>query len=244
MITTFTANKLNSGEDWVDFRPKYLREDVGSAIYIHSSGGNAEQALNNDGSKLSFLMQRIVDAGFVGGSGDFGGPYTWGNDLAVSRIHTAKTYLDTKPGVNGKVCLVGTSMGGPAAIAYAAQYPENVSCIVLGLPVLDINYVYVNNVNGNALNISNAYGGWSESAHGPDHNPMTISSLGKIDNLPILIFNGAYDPLTSIAQTQAFANNVGESCQVVTLPYGHEGAAYAAIDHDLVESFVREHNVT
>lgn len=235
--TEYGVGTVQTGEAHTVFRPKnhFAPQSKVGVMYCHGAGGTAQEALTYGGIAhiLSTLgNDRVVFAGDLGG-------LTWGNDTAMARIATAKTYLQGSSGgaKTGKMALVGLSMGGCNALVWAAANPALVSCIVAVIPVINLTDMHSNNRGGTASIINDAYaGGWSQGTYGAAHNPLTLAQAGKFTGIPILLFYGTTDPLCVPEQAIAFGAAVGADVTLVPIAAGHDfqalgpGYAQQAVD--------------
>lgn len=223
------------------YRPATPRKGV---MFVHGAGSDSTYCISPLGSQAQ-LTRKVAAAGFCGFAHDNGGVATWGNDTAISRLSAGKTYMQANmPVGSGKVALVSASMGGLNALAWAAANPTLVSCIVSVIPVIDVTDIHTNNRAGYAGSINSAYsGGWSEATYGATHNPLTMAAAGKYAGIPILFFYGATDTLCLPSKTEQFASTVGSNVTLVSIPTGHDFATYDAVNHDMIVSFLNQHNV-
>lgn len=232
-----------SSEGLLRLRPKFNpREDMGGVMFVHGAGSGATYCMDAYG-RQGILTQRIISEGYSGISGDNGGPQTWGNPTSVRRIESNLSELFGMGNVEaGKYALVSGSMGGLNSFNYAAQAAVKPSAIVTVIPVINLEDIRANNRGGYGSLINAAYsGGYNESTMGQFFNPYTMRNADKLKGIPTLIFYGASDTLCLPTYATQFVAADPTYRQAVSLPYGHQEEAYAAVDHDMVIAFLEEH---
>jgi hypothetical protein len=156
------------------------------------------------------------------GTFDLGSSSHFGNDTSISRLGSAKTFLQgsTSPcrAAAGKVFLVFGSMGGLAAMNYALANLSSVAAIAGIVPVVDLDAFTSNNRGGYKASVDAAYGGtYSAVTHGPTHSP---SQYAASLNVPIKLWYAEDDDLGLEAETLAFAA-AAPDCTLVSMAGGH-----------------------
>lgn len=244
LATYWRENLFAAGDSGLIVRPKfYANPPLPGVLNIHGAGGNSVNCQDTIG-RQNLLLREVVTQGRVLVNGDWGGPETWGNDLAMARISMGYNTLQSLYGVkSGKVALLGGSMGGLNALVWAAANPTLVSCIVTVIPVIDLNDVVTGNRGGYGSTASAAYsGGWSQAVYGATHNPLTMASAGRYAQIPILAFYGTADLLCLPSKLLEFAAAVGSSVTLVPIAgLGHSYDTWSAMDHDQVAAFLAQY---
>lgn len=245
-MTTWARTSLgtvSTGELATTILPKYPKAPgtMPGVIYLHGNTGTAVEPL--DPAFLA-LVAPIADIGHPVLSGDWGGPSAWANDTALARVTAGRTYLQASMGAKaGKVILVGTSMGGLTALAWAAANTTLVACVVAFLPVCDVSDVVTNNRASLAAVVNAAYsGGWSQATYGATHNPVTMAAAGKYAGLPMRLFYGTTDAIVLPSTITTLAASTGASTVATSIPGGHASATLAGIDPATVLTFVQAHS--
>jgi len=238
--TSFGMNWLAAGEGGLLIRPRHQPTiPLMGVMFVHGAGSGATYCLDPYGRQC-LLTKAIADAGFTCFSGDIGGPATWGDSTAMSRMNDAYNFLQCQPGVkSGKIALIFGSMGGLTSLNWAAAHPTLVGAVAGVIPVINLNDIVTYNRGGYGGVASAAYaGGYTEAAYGSTNNPRTMAIAGKYWAMPMLFFYGTTDSLCIPSETQAFAASVGPSITLVPLATGHEEASYSACDHPRVVAFL------
>lgn len=241
--TEYSVGTVVPAEGALVIRPKFkpLTPKQG-VMFVHGAGSDSTYCISPLGVQ-STLTNLIATEGYTGYSGDNGGPNTWGNVSAISRMTSGYGHLQAQGTRAGKVALVSASMGGLVSLVWAAQNKSKVSCIVSVIPVMNVTDIKTNNRGGYGAAIDAAYsGGWSEATYGAVHNPRTLAAAGKFSGIPMLLFYGLTDTLCVPAETEAFAASVGSSVELVALPSGHDFTSYGLVDHPRIVEFLNEHN--
>lgn len=152
--------------------------------------------------------------------GDFGdtptaigkndGPGVWGNDAAVTKLGTYKTFLQTQLGAKaGKIGLLYGSHGCALAYAYAAANPTQVQMIAGAIGTCDVEDIRANNRASHQASIETAYtnnAGWQAAR--PTHNPVEVAATLTI---PQLDYYSTDDPTCTAATHAAFAAAAGSN---------------------------------
>ena len=228
------------GEQCIDISPKYpYAAEMAGVSYVHGAGSRADYCLaplGNQGARTN-----TVSSVFPGIAGDNGGMFTWGNDLAVTRLGGYLARLAARPDVNADYALIGDSMGGLNSLVYAAQATVKPKAIVMVIPVINPEDIRANNRGGYGASVNAAYaGGYNESALGATKNPHTMRAAAKLAGIPMLIFYGLTDTLCLPQWTEAFAAADPTNRELVALPTGHDFDSYNSVDHQRVLAFLNE----
>lgn len=161
-LTTRTSGVYAAGETGLAIMPKHYRGD-GSKPGVILLHGNAEDDVAAFGrtpltNNQTRMANAIADAGYPCFAPLAAGN-AMANDTALARVSDAYAYLTGALGAKpGKVALLGLSMGGGTAMAWARANLASVSCMVLLEPMSDINDVITNNRAGLAAAVHTAYG--------------------------------------------------------------------------------------
>jgi pimeloyl-ACP methyl ester carboxylesterase len=170
----------------------------------------------------------------------FGGDL-WGSNTNITDIEAARTYFNTKYGAltSSKVAVIGGSMGGAAAMAWARANPTKCACLVLMLPVCDLNDMVVNNRLGLAASINAAYGGaYNNGTDGPNHSPVQFAA--QLSGIPTQIWY-ATDDIVVIPSTVQTVIAAHGSAEVHTITGNHTDAAFANINAQAIIDFLKAH---
>jgi len=207
-------------------------------LYCHGNTGRSFEATNPE---YVGVLGGLADLGYPILSGDWGGATACGNDTALARVTAGKAYLQGTMGAKaGKIILIGTSMGGLTAMAWAAANPALVSCLVGMLPVCDLTDVHTNNRSGLAAVVNAAYGGtYSEATYGATHNPLTMAVAGKLSALKMRLFYGSTDSIALPAKATALATAAGANTVLSSVPGDHATTTLALIDAATVLAFIQ-----
>lgn len=197
-----------------------------AAVWCHENGANAR---SSGGERLG--QELITAAGTPLLTADLGGASTWGNDAAKARLTDAWAYAVAQADARtDKALLYAGSMGCLTAFAWAIDHPELVAGIVAVLPVVDLEYVHANSVNGAAALIDAAYGGAP-----PDFAARSVFPRRElVPDVPVQLWHSDDDPYVPLATAQAFAAAVGAESHSM----GAIGHSAAGIDPAAVAAFL------
>lgn len=218
--------------------PKFNTLNAG-VMFNHGAGGTAA-SFNEAYGRQGELSTRCVNEGYLGVSGDNGGTQTWGNPTSIARMESNRQILFSMGNVE-KYALVGGSMGGQNSINFAAAAKVKPSAIVCIIPVMNVEDIRANNRDGYAPLIDAAYaGGYNETRDGQFHNPYTMRNMSKLMGIPTLIFYGASDTLCLPSFVTGYCAADPTNRTAVSMPYGHQEEAYAAVDQNMVVDFLND----
>lgn len=204
------------------------RGDKPLLVYCHGSGDTATTVLKKSGQKplIDALAQRyIVIAADLGYQ-------AFGNDIHVTRITQAITYLQGITGNTDPVTLLGGSMGNLGGMGYVRAHPENVRAYVGIIPGLDLSDLML---RGAAADINAAYGGaYSDAVHGPAHSPVHYAD--DLDPaVPMHLWTASNDTICVPATADAFVASRPSTLRTDVGALGHSEAAVAAAHASVLE---------
>lgn len=210
-ITTWDDGTTTGlGEPSVALMPKAYPGDGSKrgAVFSHRHDGLETDMMIFGPGKYTDTFYAFGDAGFPMITPLEGGN-TWGNDIALSSIDAAVGYLGTGMGAaTDKVIVAGYSMGGGAAYAWARANKDRVACMVLFMPVSDLQDMVSNNRGGLRGSINAAYGGsYNNLVYGPTHNPAVFAS--QLAGIPVQIWYAVDDTIVVPATVLAVAGQIG-----------------------------------
>lgn len=205
-----------------------------TVLYDHGAGGTGAAGVDSSLTGQFPLLQGLGEMFPVLGA-DLGGATTWGNATAQTRAETLRAYAGTAFGLpNGKVHLLGASMGALTALQYAKANPSKVASIALIIPALDLDYAYQNNIGGHQADIGTAWG-----VSFPTALPAAAKVLDDTsswDAIPVKIWYVTNDVYTPTASSTTFIANAGAT-GVSLGALGHTEAAIAAVPVGDVAAF-------
>lgn len=195
------------------------------AIYCHGAEADNTSVIFHP------TALQLAYRGFLVMGIDAGGIHTWGNDLAMTRISSGKTWLQdpTKGGAAaGKIVMLGGSMGSVNALCWSRANVASLWCTQVALPIPDLEAARAADRFGFASDIEAAYGGnaaWQAAR--PTHNP--IEFVSDITNLPIRLDTSSTDTAGLPAETEAFHAALGSDNSTLVY-FGAAGHSYTGWD--------------
>lgn len=224
---------ITPGDLEIVIRPKYTPTVPRYGIlYTHGAGGTADALI--DYGHATHRTRYAADAGFTAISSDWGGPQTWGNQVAMDALTAGYNYLQNQPGVKpGKVFISGGSMGGLNALNWAARNPTKVAGLSIYIPVIDMAGIHDQNLSGYASYIDNAYaslGGWDTATMASTWSPLHEAAAGKYAGIPIRINYGLQDPLCLPDRPPQFKDLVGSNVELFPFTGGHSEDTEIQVD--------------
>lgn len=194
----------------------------------YSSGGRPVFYLHGRGSTALEVMDPVYGAvaaelakrGYLVIAIDAGSTTNWGNDVSISRISTARTWLQnskwaadaSKPPI-----LLGASMGALPALSFART--NSVAAVATFVGAVDLAWVHDNPPAGiTASEIETAHGGATPYQSGlPTHNPTAFAA--SLTGKPISCWYTDNDTITPPARVTNFATAANAN----TFSYGAQG---------------------
>lgn len=245
MRTVYGKGRVAAGDADVVATPRVPGAAKRGLLYVH--GVEAEPGGGYQWMEKPTrwpLIRALVESGRTMVSADLGGNGTWGNTTHIAKITEARNYLLTQPDVlPGRIDILAQSMGATGALAWAAQNSSLVNRIILLIPVLNLTDLRNNSSFQGAIDA--AYGGtYTEAAHGAAHNPLTIAQSGALSFTPMQVWYGDADTLCKPADTQAFADALGQfgaagaQHEFRAMSGGHTEAIQLQVDPALVLPFI------
>jgi len=237
MKTTLDRGYVAVNEDDLFVYPDSNRQTRKPVIYCHGSE-RAEISGAYDWMLIPsrWRLARELFSKSCMLSSDLGGNQTWGNSTAISRASSAYTVIQSLPGVStGKVILFGQSMGALTALNWARINKQKVAAIVLLIPVINLNDLFLNSSYSNSIN--DAYSGYSDAVYGASNNPLICSRNGDFNDIPILLMYGTSDTLCKKEFSIEFASNCN-NCITMSLNGGHTEAIQNLINIEVVRNFM------
>lgn len=193
-------------------------------IYCHGATGTAATVAGdvNETKLLRLLSRRFLvlvsDWGFD----------TYANDTGIARLVEGIAAARAARNVTADpAVLVGMSMGFGVAAAYTLANPTQVRAIAGMIPLSDLNDVVVNNRGGLASAVHAAYGGaYSNTVHGPTHNPLLLAPDLPVD-LPIRLWSSSNDTFVPPSTTDALVTARPQTVRTNMGAKGHSTASIA-----------------
>jgi alpha-beta hydrolase superfamily lysophospholipase len=213
-VAAYAVGAYSAGESSVLTEPKRAKRDGSSVgvIAVHGHGGTSLQ-FQSAGSGSGGFTLALALAGFTVLSIDAGGPTPWADDAEMTDLTAAYNYLlNTIHVASPKVCVLGWSMGGLAALNWVKRNPTLVKAACVFAPATDLAYFHDTSVGKAtyAPEIEADYGGsagWAAGivGHAPIGEPANYRGLP-----PVRIYHGDADTTVPLAQSQAFVNAVND----------------------------------
>lgn len=238
LVTVYDGGTASAmGEQNLALLPKAYPRDgsVRGVIYCHGALSTETQVLGTTFPNTAAIVAAIANI-YPTLACRFSGD-AWANDAAIAKVALAKTYLQGTVGAkSGKVFLLGGSMGGQLAMAYARANPTLVQALELLLPVCDPQDIVTNNRGSLASSVNAAYsGGYSDATYAATHSPKTFgASLAGIATQAWLATDDAVVIPQTVTDTMALIGGV----DLHAVTGGHSDAANANVVIPTVLSFL------
>lgn len=236
MITSASSGRATTGLIDAYLRP-YSRISRNPIVWCHGHGGNALQAVGAVIPSMMAILAALTNEGFQVVAPSMGN--TWGNQASQTAIAEAIVWGRTLDSNTTKTVVMGTSMGGAAALQYALSHIGDVSCIVLFEPALDLEYIRTTNtvegITDLRASIDAAWGFVYPATMTTGSSPLDIA--GALSSIPIQLWYATDDDISH--NYASFATSHGNTTLKSLGAVGHTDAALAAVTISDVVSFVK-----
>jgi pimeloyl-ACP methyl ester carboxylesterase len=216
MFSSYALGRYFAAEGDVVLHPRdYGRDGTRrGVVFAHGSG---QSGLSSAVAGWHRDQARALGARFPTVAADLGGANTFGNDTFISRVSTAKTYLE---GIGAKadgIILVGASMG-TTICNWARQHLADVKAMLLLIGPPDFEDARATNRQSLQAPIEAAYtnnAGWQAAR--PTHNPIEFAD--ELASLPLLCVRQTEDTVVFPEEVEDFATAAG--AELISVPGDH-----------------------
>jgi len=191
-------------------------------IFCHGYNGKTQDGVDwtsSPGGAAPFL-RLLALSGLLCLSFDLGGKATFGNDLSMTRIGQARTFLTAQGCASDRVLFLADSMGFWLASRYAMDNPGVVPAILAIEPGIDLNGVRDNNVLNARNDINTAWGlaAGSTSATVPipaRSNVLARTAAGELNGVHLRAYYSTADIVAQPAHVLSLVGNVGATAEAI-----------------------------
>lgn len=163
----------------------------------------------------------------------------WGRKMQDDISDAVKSLVDAGTVDPARVCIVGASYGGYAALAGAALTPDLFKCAVSVAGISDLDD-FIGWRKRNWGRDSEGYTYWLKAIGDPDKDEQKlreVSPLQLVDRIkvPVLLIHGTDDGIVPIAQSRAMKKALDKSGRKTELiEIEKEGHSYWSNDHEML----------
>jgi len=209
-------------------RTRGAGRDLPPVVFCHGAGGSALSWADPAAPGTTAAARGLVArTGLAGIAADLGGD-TWGNATGIARIDAARTcaarLLGCRP---DRMVLVGGSMGGLLAYAYAQARSDQVAGIVAVGPVTDLPELRARDPLGLAASVDLAWG-VSPGVPLPAAADVTRDPAG-LHGVPLAVYYSSGDTVVPASTVLPFAASAAADPVVDLGPVDHGDAQWAAL---------------
>jgi dipeptidyl aminopeptidase/acylaminoacyl peptidase len=217
--------KARDGKDLTGYltTPANLSPGTKAPLVLYPHGGpEARDHLTFDPWVQYFVARgyAVFQPNFRGSDG-FGKAFAesgygeWGRKMQDDLSDAVKTLVDAGTADPARVCIVGASYGGYAALAGAALTPELYKCAVSVAGISDLDD-FITWRKHNWGRDSEGYTYWLKAIGDPDKDEQklrAVSPVSLVDKIkvPILLIHGTDDGIVPIAQSRAMKKALDKS---------------------------------
>lgn len=229
--------RIVSGLPDTFMRPNNRNPALPPVVLLHGAGGVASQMSGDVFPSIGLIADGLLDVGFTLIAVPHG-IYSFGNATAKAAIDTHLSWARTNLGTpNIPPVVIGASMGGDAALSYAAN--NAVACAIGLIPLVDLQYALVNNVLGLRPSINAA---WGRTASPNDITTLPAMSDPNAADMRAALAGKRMDLWyasddTVSANIAGFATATGATIHSVGA-LGHSEAAMLAADRAAIQAYV------
>jgi pimeloyl-ACP methyl ester carboxylesterase len=163
----------------------------------------------------------------------------WGRKMQDDITDAVKTLVDGGTVDPARVCIVGASYGGYAALAGAALTPDLFKCAVSVSGISDLDD-FIGWRKHNWGRDSEGYTYWLKAIGDPDKDEQKLREVSPLSlvnkiKVPILLIHGTDDGIVPIAQSRAMKKALDKSGRKTELiEIEKEGHSYWSNDHEML----------
>ena len=227
-------------------------------VLMPHGGPEMRDSLSFD-SWVQYLVARgyaVFQPNFRGSDG-FGRAFAesgygeWGRKMQDDLTDGVKTLVDQGLADPARICIVGASYGGYAALAGAALTPDLYKCAVSIAGISDLDD-FIGWRKRNWGSDSEGYTYWLKAIGDPDKDEARLREVSPLAQtarikIPILLIHGNQDYIVPIAQSKAMKkalDKTGRKTELITLQ--NEGHSYWSADNQkltmtAVDNFLWQH---
>lgn len=225
-------------------RPRRIDPTRCAILYAHGANGDATSVAGSVQASTTRHAAAWARAGYVVLAGDWGGPFTFGNDAELAAMDAGWEWLRAsglcRP---DKVLLAGGSMGMLSVSRWAADNEAEVAGINAWIPAIDLEDVRNRNALGLRDQVNAAWGLPAGSYVGAGGAPIpargrVLDRAAEVAAIPTHLWYSTADTAAVPAAVITYlAARTGAIGHVVSAVLDHVDAAIAAVDNDAVVAF-------
>lgn len=233
-----------TGENGVAWVPRTGGRGRPGILVCHGADNTAQSSWASTVNwRSNRICQSLATRGFVLLASDFGGPNTFGNDLSMTRMSAARTWLTAQGCAPDEVMLLGASMGGLMALNYASRNPTAVKAVVGIEPLINLDEIRNGDTLGLRDEIDTAWGVTYPAAlpaRASIHQSANYQPL--IDyKIPVQLHYSTGDVTVSASSITTFGASVGAELHRVSTSLPHGDALMGAADLTVIGEFFERH---
>lgn len=206
-------------------------------VYLYGRGGSIDN-YNLAGAAYAEIRQLAAERGYDILVPELGTDH-WMNDHAQHTLDAIIADAGAKNQVDLNVVhMMGTSMGGGSALAYAIHRPDLVRSVSSLLGISDFAQWVGENPNYLG-SVSAAYGGSPTAVPEAWHKTSAMENLDTFKSIPVFLVHGMADTVVPPSQSRQLAAALGAKGYEATLReaqgLGHDDAAVTPFQHEIID---------
>lgn len=238
--------------------PGYLTRPKGAVgpmpLVVLPHGGPSSRDVMRFDYRVQFLASRgyaVLQPNFRGSTG-YGskfkdaGDRQWGLAMQDDITDGVQAMIDRGIADPGKICIVGGSYGGYAALMGAIKTPDLYQCAFAFAPVTDIKQLLKDwaRYKFNDRNVPSIGNAWRDGDRLGDTSP--VNGVGQIQ-IPILLIHGDLDRSVPVSHSRNMAKKLKKAGKVHRLIIQEDGDHHHSLEHHRqeylreMEAFLAEH---
>lgn len=210
-------------------------------LYFHCRGGSASANVFFTEVEFKALSKKITQRGYIVAIPEYGTD-SWFNEAGENITLKMLDFLNKELNIAPKHYVIGSSMGGGAALVFAAKHKEKVKAVCDIFGVTD--YVRFYNEGRYQDSISKAYGGAPSDKSQIYQDRSAINHIDDLKNIPILVIHGDKDTIVPQWNSDLLVEKLkqagGKVEYIIVTGKGHHDSVLRNLD-DKILSFLEKY---
>jgi len=208
-------------------------------LFFHGRGGDAFSS-NFALDEFTLFRRIAAEKGYVVIVPDYGSD-CWMNQQAEEITSSILSAISSEISfANDKIYIMGVSMGGAAALIFAARHPHQAMAVCDIMGITDIAKFY-NESPAYHESICTAYGGSPDECPDIYYDRSAVFHADKLSSIPVFLVHGETDDLVSPSYSESMyyaLEQANGNAELLIVPgVGHDNAIIRGIETSIIDWF-------